>query len=912
MLKLKQPILLNNGRQPLSFSTVFQEKLLSNYEALPARVTPKDLVLLTVSPAGLPEDLGGMTTIAVANTSQSNVQEVTLNVVNNVVNRLLLSQEQNFTYQDRIYVSTMLRKLGVTDVSQFMRQVRELYQESVSIGRLTSLYENHYEQLRLLLAAPQEREHGQAAAPSGEENRPLPAPRYYLHGEIYQRLQTAQLYQAFRSVQQNRQLHAVNLARNELRFTEQTRVSAELHLWSMKQSLLSERHLELVYAAHEGGESAGEEEARPGAAPAAPAPQAREARPASSAAAGPAPSQPASAAASPHEETMHTRVYAVLQNHVNRYETGELLPVPRTEQQVIEQTAEAILLSLTDNVLSTQITRLSRPEHYQQWIDLRSAVHESMQNTMARYRSYHTDLSLRGGDSTQSVSLTALYREEESAFTTLLQSYRTVSALRTRLEPAAAPGENPPALIYREGEAAPEGETAPEAQAPAREPAQERREIRRVAELADRLLRPGAAGQGAAPAAAARRQEVSERVQRELLRVREREISERFLETVRELSSAETRTVLSVQLPEAAPALARQTLESLESLFVKNDAFLREGDRFLLQDHSVQNGPSVSVTRGETNLVFQQQAEQGEPAQEEPAAPAAPQEPAQAVSERELVHELDRINERNRELLRAVQQEIAAKTPRQETAPPPEPARVYRDSLRALENPEAFRRAWEEAPPEQHHPEDTNAVLESVLAHADPAAREVMRVLREYRENPAEAIRSGLVRPASAAELTAVSREIETQRTQELRHLRQVREDAQETVREHVGHVVDRFLEAEQREAPPPRPESRRAALPSMVHRAPEPSVSEELLELLEQRRLNETHEVTETHTVTKEQVNQTEVNNVRQQMVEKSTEDITEMINRTLARQIGTISDRVYGQMERRLRSERARRGWS
>ena len=81
MLKLKQPILLNNGRQPLSFSTVFQEKLLSNYDALPARVTPKDLVLLTVSPAGLPEDLGGMTTIAVANTSQSNVQEVTLNAV---------------------------------------------------------------------------------------------------------------------------------------------------------------------------------------------------------------------------------------------------------------------------------------------------------------------------------------------------------------------------------------------------------------------------------------------------------------------------------------------------------------------------------------------------------------------------------------------------------------------------------------------------------------------------------------------------------------------------------------------------------------------------------------------------------------------------------------------------------------
>ena len=66
-----------------------------------------------------------------------------------------------------------------------------------------------------------------------------------------------------------------------------------------------------------------------------------------------------------------------------------------------------------------------------------------------------------------------------------------------------------------------------------------------------------------------------------------------------------------------------------------------------------------------------------------------------------------------------------------------------------------------------------------------------------------------------------------------------------------------------------------------------------------------------ETHTVTQETVNETQINNIRQQVVERTAEDIAELVNRTLARQIGTISDKVYGQMERRLQSERARRGW-
>jgi hypothetical protein len=44
--------------------------------------------------------------------------------------------------------------------------------------------------------------------------------------------------------------------------------------------------------------------------------------------------------------------------------------------------------------------------------------------------------------------------------------------------------------------------------------------------------------------------------------------------------------------------------------------------------------------------------------------------------------------------------------------------------------------------------------------------------------------------------------------------------------------------------------------------------------------------------------------------MVAQTTEDITELVNRTLARQMRTISDQVYRQMEKKLQVERSRRG--
>ena len=52
-------------------------------------------------------------------------------------------EEANLTYQDRVFITDVLKKLGVREVNQFMKQVFRLKQETRTTERLISLYWNH-------------------------------------------------------------------------------------------------------------------------------------------------------------------------------------------------------------------------------------------------------------------------------------------------------------------------------------------------------------------------------------------------------------------------------------------------------------------------------------------------------------------------------------------------------------------------------------------------------------------------------------------------------------------------------------------------------------------------------------------------------------------------------------------------
>jgi hypothetical protein len=59
-----------------------------------------------------------------------------------------------------------------------------------------------------------------------------------------------------------------------------------------------------------------------------------------------------------------------------------------------------------------------------------------------------------------------------------------------------------------------------------------------------------------------------------------------------------------------------------------------------------------------------------------------------------------------------------------------------------------------------------------------------------------------------------------------------------------------------------------------------------------------------------RESIRETEIERVVRDATAKSAEDISAIVNSALARQMGSITNRVYSQVERRLTLERARRG--
>ena len=98
------------------------ERMQANYGLMNLSIRKEELLHITSQPAEIyfadSENFQILTNI-----NNQNNQEIRLDVINNLMNRILVSQTENFTYQDTVYISTILRKLGIRDEKIFMKQV---------------------------------------------------------------------------------------------------------------------------------------------------------------------------------------------------------------------------------------------------------------------------------------------------------------------------------------------------------------------------------------------------------------------------------------------------------------------------------------------------------------------------------------------------------------------------------------------------------------------------------------------------------------------------------------------------------------------------------------------------------------------------------------------------------------------
>lgn len=838
MLKLKGPIQLKTGLRMTAASESFYQRLTGNYGLMTARVAPKDLLFLLTAPPELPEDLGGTTSLNLSN-SFTDVRNMTVDVVNNVVNRILLDGHASFTYQDQVYITSVLRKLGVTDVTRFMEEVRRLRDEQRLQQELIRTYQQ--ETTRKALVALKREEGGSPPAgekAAGEATQLRAGDRYYLHQEIYRRLETGAIYQEVNASHQDITSLGDTIAHNELRLSEQLRLSRSLQLAELKQSKL-----------YGGG------------------------------------------------VTMH--------HYINRYEQGELLPPPADEAQVLEQAAQAALVSTVERVVTQSLER--RTAWREPWLDLKQSLSQTAENTLNRFEYYHsgqTDYHYQTSAG-YDVWYQKLMREELTALHQLTENWNSwEQVLHSHRE---LPGGEMPASFSAPAMEHPAEGEAPPAREPRPEPPEPRPGLttRELTSLTRQIL-----SHGVEKTKTLRPQGI-ERIETQLLErgetLREEAVHHSFrqagetLRTVRtlerELTTLEQRE--GAQPPaevflaaRSGPAVLRETLELLR----------RESERATTETLR-EWGQTPPEGAAMEYAALPEVPEETAPAAAPAAIPADQAGPA--LLEREL-REIDRQNRERLERIQATQRQ----QPREVVVKPADQRRTMADALRAIDQPEQVLRELIAA----ETPDKAKAVppeVQQILRQADPVSRQIYEALIRYQNDPEAAAAEGVVRPGSVGALNAEAIRRET-RAAALEHPAPPAEPPEQGALpppEGRGVLTERLRELSQPPAPPRRRPGEWGKAPIVLKRE-DYSAMEELVERLEERRLQSAVQQTTREDVSHQNVTQLQVNDQSRQVVTRTAEDITELVNRTMARQMNTLTEKVYRQMERKLQTERSRRG--
>lgn len=189
MLMLKSPLQLHSIANITTVNDQLNQKILGNYQLLNLSITSEDLLHMTLQEPEIYVAMGNEQTTVVENhlVNQNNMK---LEAVNQFINRIMLLHTEQFTYQDEVYISSILQKLGIMDVSSFITQIQADMHKNELITRLTDQYftvgRTLSETIRNFL------EHNKKELTVREEE--IHKDRYaeYLQNIVYERLHTAE------------------------------------------------------------------------------------------------------------------------------------------------------------------------------------------------------------------------------------------------------------------------------------------------------------------------------------------------------------------------------------------------------------------------------------------------------------------------------------------------------------------------------------------------------------------------------------------------------------------------------------------------------------------------------------------------------------------------------------------------
>ena len=232
MLILKEPLKLKSLSPIAGRSDGFFDRMNANYQVLWAKYRPEELFHLMSLPPEIYINEGETTTFITQNENHT-TQEIRLEMVYNLLNRLMMAGSPQFTYQDSVYVQTMLQKLGVKNVSEFMRQLYEMQEDTQNVRQLSELYEMNLTVLTKAVRNVKE----QSEQVMGE-----PQILYRLHQEIFRRLRSSDVYHTVTAFQKDAVYYYRQIEGQEAGMAEQLRTLSMLRLHELESHVLEERY----------------------------------------------------------------------------------------------------------------------------------------------------------------------------------------------------------------------------------------------------------------------------------------------------------------------------------------------------------------------------------------------------------------------------------------------------------------------------------------------------------------------------------------------------------------------------------------------------------------------------------------------------------------------------------------------
>lgn len=857
MLTIHSPLKLRCQEHMETMPHDLEEKIRGNYSLMSAKLHREDLIHLT---AATPEVYFAGGEVGILNQNvRVEQQEFRLDVINNLMNRVFLSHTDNFHYQDTVYVENILRKLGIHDVQGFLRQVQDILSERRENYWLAELYESSREQLRELFSA--ERETRAELRQEERQEAAETASAWHLHEAIYKRLSTSRIYQEVAAHSVGLTDNSRSIFRTEMRVAEQAALIQNFRLHEAKNELL-QQEFPLAYY------------------------------------------------------------------HANRYELIDDEAEERGDGQVAQMNA-ALLLNLVDEAYSLRLEKLEQDSHT--WLSVAGALFETVENTWKRYEAYHKEGKMVNRSFFETVSqIREERRTEAGAVLELVKAIEEVPGL-------VAPGRD----TWRETDT--EREL--------------RRELRQdtVRELSGGFYRETAerlplshpeweAGEdGTQPGEAAHTPEE--------IRSRLEEINKRNLENLQKVTEI-TRSMPGLQKRtvnrERAMRDARRALENPQEVLreylseerLSPEEAVKEqiGQEIynLLSDETKAIYENVVNQKlGQAEIIYPEQPGQAagevEEAAGEPVKPGGGPHAAQMAEKmvRELMgeagslpwdilrqedgdpaegqaaHEPGELAELSTKLQRSLVAGAAGL-----------PGRDGRAEVMSLHHPEP---GVGEASGE---PEWAGAQPREVYHHTEQLARET-RTLREQVSRvqavPApvrEQIRL-LYRHDTERLYENLAGHTDTERRLVQDTLRDTLLETRAELRQEQAEVVELALREELPAEVPlpgmviPEPAAQAFGSLPLVHKREEHGMDEEALQaILAQARAESHTEHTSHQAVTHSQVTETQVQEAVRNVTLRESENVDELISRTVQRQLGYISDQVYGRIEKRLQTERRRRG--